>query len=112
MASLDEIKNSFDQMNAAWQEAGRDGKPRLIASFWYSIEKQGKEKMEQHLRRYLNFMPQELVEGMLPDTGFNGSVEELKDFIAEIKAMGADDIILVPTNADLDEKQMLAKALF
>lgn len=110
--SLAEIKQSFELMNAAWQQAGRAGKPRLIASFWYGIEAQGKQKMLNHLQRYMNFMPAEIVDMLLPDAGFNGSIAQLKDFIVEIKALGADDIILVPTNTDLAELDDLSKALF
>ena len=68
--------------------------------------------MLNHLQRYMNFMPAEIVDMLLPNAGFNGSVAQLKDFIAEIKALGADDIILVPTNTDLAELDDLSKALF
>lgn len=112
MASLDEIRQSFQQMNDAWHTAGRTGKPRLIASFWYGIGKKGKEQMIRHLERYLNFMPAHVVEMVLPDAGFNGSVSELKDFLQDIKALGADDVILVPTSMDLDEINLIAKEIF
>jgi len=112
MASLQEIEQSFNQMQEAWQQSGRSGKPRLVASFWYGIEEKGKEQMMTHLRRYLNFMPQDLVENMLPDSGFSGSVEDLKEFVAAIKELGADDIILVPTSAEVAEVESLAKELF
>ncbi len=68
--------------------------------------------MLEHLRRYMNFMPADIVDMLLPEAGFNGSVSELKDFIAEIKNLGADDIILVPTNTNLTELDELSAALF
>jgi alkanesulfonate monooxygenase SsuD/methylene tetrahydromethanopterin reductase-like flavin-dependent oxidoreductase (luciferase family) len=111
LASLDDIKQSFEQFNAAWQAAGRTGKPRLITSFWYGIEQKGKEALEQHLTRYMNFMPENISCQLIPVSGFRGSMAELKDFIAEIKKLGADDVILAPTHTDLDEIRQLAKAL-
>ena len=36
---------------------------------------------------------------------------DMKDFIAEIKKLGADDVILAPTNTNLDEIKQLAKVL-
>lgn len=111
-ASLDEIKHSFEKMRSAWADAGRDGSPRLVASFWYGLEAKGKKQMIEHLTRYLNFMPDDVVAMMLPESGFNGSVADLKDFIAEIKALGADDIILVPTSKDLSDVALLAGELF
>ncbi len=112
MASLQEIEEAFTRLRDAWQAEGRAGKPRLIASFWYGLGEEGKEKMQAHLTRYLNFMPQDLVDAMLPETGFNGSVEELQHFLSGIEALGADDVILVPTCADVAEIEMLAKVLF
>jgi alkanesulfonate monooxygenase SsuD/methylene tetrahydromethanopterin reductase-like flavin-dependent oxidoreductase (luciferase family) len=112
MASLEEIQQAFDQFRQAWELEGRQGRPRLVASFWYGIDRAGKEKMLRHLDRYLNFMPQDLVQAMLPDAGFNGSVNELVDFIRQIREMGADDIILVPTHKDTEEIKRLGEILF
>lgn len=111
-ATLNDIKQSFEQFNAAWKEAGRAGKPRLIASFWYGIDAKGKTGMMKHLERYMNFMPPDISSQLIPHAGFNGSIDDLKQFLDEIKKIGADDVILVPTTQDIDEIHLLAKALF
>lgn len=111
MATLDDIKQSFDAFRAAWQTEGRSGKPRLVTSFWYGIDKKGKEQMVRHLDRYLNFMPEDIAKQLAPVAGFNGSIDELKNFLDEIKALGADDVILVPTSVDLDEIHAIGKAM-
>jgi alkanesulfonate monooxygenase SsuD/methylene tetrahydromethanopterin reductase-like flavin-dependent oxidoreductase (luciferase family) len=112
MASLDDIKQSFEAFRSAWQAEGRTGQPRLVASFWYGIEQKGKEQMVRHLDRYLNFMPEEVAKQLAPVAGFNGSISDLKNFLTEIKALGADDVILVPTSAELSEINTIAKALY
>jgi alkanesulfonate monooxygenase SsuD/methylene tetrahydromethanopterin reductase-like flavin-dependent oxidoreductase (luciferase family) len=112
MASLDDIKQSFDAFRAAWQAEGRTGQPRLITSFWYGIEKAGKEQMVRHLDRYLNFMPADVAKHLAPVAGFNGSINDLKEFLAEIKKLGADDVILAPTSTDLHEIHSIAKAIY
>jgi alkanesulfonate monooxygenase SsuD/methylene tetrahydromethanopterin reductase-like flavin-dependent oxidoreductase (luciferase family) len=112
MASLDDIKQSFDAFRAAWQAEGRTGQPRLVTSFWYGIEKSGKEQMVRHLDRYLNFMPADVAKQLAPVAGFNGSIEDLKQFLADIKALGADDVVLVPTSSDLAEIHTIAKAIY
>lgn len=112
LASLDDIRQSFEQFNTAWKVAGRTGKPRLIASFWYGIDQKGKEALETHLTRYMNFMPKDLSRQLIPISGFRGSMAELKTFCDEIRKLGADDLILVPTNKDLDEIKQLSKVLF
>lgn len=112
LVSLDDIRQSFDQFRAAWADAGRAGNPRLIASFWYGLEQRGKEQMMRHLERYMNFMPASISSQLVPHAGFNGSVPELKDFLAQVRELGADDVILVPTSKDLGEIEQLARALF
>jgi len=112
LATLDDIKQSFEQFNAAWKAAGTTGKPRLIASFWYGIDAQGKVALETHLTRYMNFMPKDISSYLIPNSGFRGSMGEMKNFLEEIRKLGADDVILVPTNTNLDEVRQLARVLF
>jgi alkanesulfonate monooxygenase SsuD/methylene tetrahydromethanopterin reductase-like flavin-dependent oxidoreductase (luciferase family) len=116
LPSINDIKNSFEQFTAAWQAEGRpltgEGKPRLIASFWYGIDKKGKQRMMKHLERYMNFMPDDIAKQLIPHAGFNGSIRDLKNFLADIKKLGADDVILVPTNPDIDELKTLSRGLY
>lgn len=114
-ASLDEINNNFIAVRNAWKEQGRTDKPRLITSFWYAVnddKEKAREQVTTHLRRYLNFMPDALVEQLLPSTGFAGTAAELKQFVNEIKALGADDLILVPTSANIDDMTRIESLLF
>ena len=112
LVSLDDIRQSFEAFRAAWRDAGRTGKPRLIASFWYGLEKTGKEQMMLHLERYMNFMPPAIAQQLIPHAGFSGSAQDLQDFLGEIKTLGADDVILVPTSNNLDEIVQLGQQLF
>jgi hypothetical protein len=68
--------------------------------------------MVRHLDRYLNFMPADVAKQLAPVAGFNGSINDLKHFLAEVKALGADDVILVPTSSDLAEINTIAKAIY
>lgn len=112
LPSIHDIKNSFEQFTTAWQAEKRSGMPRLMASFWYGIDKKGKEQMMKHLERYMNFMPKEISSQLIPHAGFNGSLSDLKDFLHEIKKLGADDVILAPTTTDLEDIKKIAKVIF
>lgn len=116
MPTLDDIKQSFDQFTDAWKAAGRPltgaGKPRLIASFWYGIDEKGTQALESHLTRYMNFMPKDLSAYLIPRSGFRGSLSELKNFIDEIRQLGADDVILAPIHTDLNEIKKMERVLF
>lgn len=112
LPTINDIRNSFEKFVAAWQAENRVGKPRLVASFWYGIDKNGKEQMMKHLERYMNFMPKEISSQLIPHAGFNGSISDLKDFLGEIKKLGADDVILAPTSTDINEIKRIAAGIF
>lgn len=111
-AELDDIKNTFELTREAWKQQGREAPPRLITSFWVATGDGAQEQMNTHLRRYLNFFDPALVEQMLPSAGFTGSEQELKEFVAEVRALGADDLLLIPTTKAPEEVDRMAQLLF
>lgn len=105
-----EIGHHIDLARQAWRDAGRPP-PRLITSFWYGLGGQGRSQIQAHLRRYLNWLPQEQVEALLPHTGFAGDGSALVNQIRQLQSLGADEIILTPTTNDPAEPDRLAQAL-
>lgn len=112
-ASVEDIQNTFTLADTAWQEAGRTDKPRKMSSFWFAVGEPAKtrEQVNAHLRHYLTWLPKDLVEAMLPTSGFAGTLEQLKERLAELRAIGTDDIVLVPTHRDAAQLKAL-EALF
>ena len=112
-ASVDDIQNTFTLADNAWQEAGRTDKPRKMTSFWFAVGEPDKarEQVNAHLRHYLTWLPKDLVEAMLPTSGFAGTLEQLKERLAELRDIGTDDIVLVPTSRDAAQLKTL-EALF
>ncbi len=99
----------FDVARDAWAQAGKP-KPYLATSFWFALGGCGsaREQVDRHLRRYLNWIPAEYVEAMLPTTGFAGSEDELIALLRRFEAAGADEIQLIPTSADLGQLHRVA----
>ena len=104
------IGKNFDQARAAWQEAGRPA-PRLTTSFWFAVGDDPRAQIEQHLHHYMNWIPREFVDAFAPTAGFAGTVDELKDVLRRIEDLGADEVQLVPTSADLGQVERIAAAL-
>jgi hypothetical protein len=59
----------------------------------------------------MNWIPREFVDAFAPTAGFAGTVDELKDLLRRIEDLGADEVQLVPTSADLDQVERIAAAL-
>jgi alkanesulfonate monooxygenase SsuD/methylene tetrahydromethanopterin reductase-like flavin-dependent oxidoreductase (luciferase family) len=104
------IGKVFDQARTAWQDAGRTP-PRLTTSFWFAIGDEPRTQMRRHLLHYMNWLPRDFVDGFADTAGFAGSVTELKDLLRRIEDLGADEVQLVPTSADLTQVEQIAAAL-
>lgn len=104
-----EISHSFELTNAAWLQHQRKGRPRLLTSFWFALGDDAKHQRDTHLRRYLNWLDPALVEALIEDAGFVGSAKQLKDKLEEIAALGADEVILVPTSIDPKQLDVVAE---
>jgi len=104
------IDTVFDQARRAWQEAGRT-RPRLTTSFWFAVGEEPRAQIRRHLHHYMNWIPREFVDTFAATAGFAGTVAELKDQLRRIEDLGADEVQLVPTSADLAQLERIAAAL-
>lgn len=104
------IGRTFDQARQAWQEADRTP-PRLTTSFWFAVGDEPRAQIRRHLHHYMNWIPREFVDAFAETAGFAGTVAALKDVLRRIEDLGADEVQLVPTSADLDQVERIAAAL-
>ncbi|NQZ95196.1 MAG: LLM class flavin-dependent oxidoreductase [Myxococcales bacterium] len=106
--SLEGIESTFSRARDAWKQVGREEAPRLITSFWFALGEAARDQVSSHLRRYMNYMDADVVEDLLPTTGFAGSGAELVSLLARVEDLGADEVLLTPTNASPDEVSRVA----
>jgi alkanesulfonate monooxygenase SsuD/methylene tetrahydromethanopterin reductase-like flavin-dependent oxidoreductase (luciferase family) len=104
---VDKQNELFDVARQAWAEAGKP-KPHLATSFWFALGDDAREQIHGHLRRYMNWIPGEIVDAMAPTTGWAGSDDELLDVLKTFEAIGTDEIYLIPTSADVDQVRRVA----
>jgi hypothetical protein len=102
----------FDVARAAWAEAGKP-KPHLATSFWFALGSvdEARQQVHRHLRRYMNWIPAEYIDAMAPSTGFAGSEEELVALLRRFKAVGTDEVQLIPTSSDLGQLPRVADVI-
>ncbi|MCH9640307.1 MAG: LLM class flavin-dependent oxidoreductase [Actinomycetia bacterium] len=99
----------FDVARHAWQQAARPA-PHLATSFWFAIGDgdQPRAQVHRHLRRYMNWIPSEIVDAMAPTTGWAGTDDELRSVLQRFSEIGTDELHLIPTSSDLDQLRRVA----
>lgn len=99
----------FDVAREAWAEAGRPA-PHLATSFWFALGEgdEPRAQVHRHLRRYMNWIPADVVDAMAPTTGWAGTERELLDVLRRFEDIGTDEIHLIPTSSDIDQLRRVA----
>jgi alkanesulfonate monooxygenase SsuD/methylene tetrahydromethanopterin reductase-like flavin-dependent oxidoreductase (luciferase family) len=107
------VGSLFDLARRAWREAGR-GTPRLTTSFWFALDTgdgSSRAQVHAHLRHYMNWLPQQLVDAMAPTTGFAGTPAQLRETLSRFEDLGADEVQLIPTGSDVTQVEHVAELL-
>jgi alkanesulfonate monooxygenase SsuD/methylene tetrahydromethanopterin reductase-like flavin-dependent oxidoreductase (luciferase family) len=92
----------------AWQQAGREGRPRLLALAYFALGSDATERANSFLRDYYAFAPgvvDMIAGGALTSEGaVRGAVEAFAE-------AGCDELILFPCSPDIDQVDRLAEAV-
>nr|WP_042191471.1 LLM class flavin-dependent oxidoreductase [Kibdelosporangium sp. MJ126-NF4]CEL20103.1 hypothetical protein [Kibdelosporangium sp. MJ126-NF4]CTQ97327.1 hypothetical protein [Kibdelosporangium sp. MJ126-NF4] len=91
-------------VQAAWQEAGRDSKPRLVALSYYALGDQAEQIADDYIGNYYGFAPP-YAQLVRRNTGAGSAA--VAAAIDAFEAAGCDEVILVPCSADLDQLKLL-----
>ncbi|OFJ51759.1 LLM class flavin-dependent oxidoreductase [Mycolicibacterium grossiae] len=107
--NVDREAELFDVARTAWAEAGKPA-PRLATSFWFAMGPRdaARAQVHRHLRRYMNWIPEEFVDAMAPTTGWAGDEEDLLAVLRRFEDIGADEVHLIPTSVDIDQVRRVA----
>ena len=110
----DEVETAFGRARQAWNDQGRDSPPRLATGTWFALgdahhDGDGQAQMREYLKRYLNFM-EPAVDDLIPLAVVTDHAA-LADAGDRARAAGADDLILTPTSASLEELERATAAL-
>jgi alkanesulfonate monooxygenase SsuD/methylene tetrahydromethanopterin reductase-like flavin-dependent oxidoreductase (luciferase family) len=100
------FKTASDRALAAWYDAGRPGRPRLVGTGYFALggaEAEGRE----FLRRYYRFVgpfAERIADGLLT------SREAIAELSAGYAEAGCDELVLFPTVASIEQLHLLAEA--
>ena len=96
------------QVDEAWQDAGRPGRPRKITLAYFGLGPEARSQAEGYLLHYYGWLGE--VAGQIA-AGAAVSAEMVKSYVAAFEASGCDEIIFVPSAARLDQISLLAEAV-
>ena len=110
----DEVTTAFERCRRGWRDAGRPGSPRLATGTWFALgdddhDGDGTAQMRDYLKRYLNFL-EPATDDLIPLATVT-DVDALVAAAERARAAGADDFVLTPTTASLDELARAADTL-
>src|SRR5579863_1246159 len=98
-----------DKARAAWQDAGRPGKPRLWAQGYFALGNPATVEAGQHyMKDYYSFtgpFAEKIAAGLLT------TPQALAQFIRGYEEAGCDELILFPTISELAQLDQLANVL-
>jgi alkanesulfonate monooxygenase SsuD/methylene tetrahydromethanopterin reductase-like flavin-dependent oxidoreductase (luciferase family) len=105
----DQLAEGREGVERAWQESGRNGKPRIMAIAYFSLGPEARKNADWYLGDYYGFLGEELA-GQIAGSA---AVDEdmVKQYVQGFDAAGCDELILFPCSTDVEQVRMLAAAL-
>jgi alkanesulfonate monooxygenase SsuD/methylene tetrahydromethanopterin reductase-like flavin-dependent oxidoreductase (luciferase family) len=104
----DMFKQSLAELNEAWSSAGREGKPRTVALFYFALGDDAAEVAQNSLGDYYSFLgdyASQIVDSTAKD------VDTLRAYKAAFEEAGCDEIVCFPASPDPAQVELLAEAV-
>ncbi len=107
-AAPDQFAQLSAAIDEAWSKAGRQGSPRKLALAYFSLGPKAREHADWYLRDYYGWLGD--FAGQIAGSAAV-SAEMVKGYLAAFEGSGCDELILFPCSTDLEQVELLAKAL-
>jgi alkanesulfonate monooxygenase SsuD/methylene tetrahydromethanopterin reductase-like flavin-dependent oxidoreductase (luciferase family) len=106
-APPDMVTQALGKLTEAWNAAGRAGRPRTMALFYFALggdaEKMASDTLG-HCYAFLGNYAQQVVASAATDA------DTVRQYLAGFEAAGTDDVICFPASADVSQIDRLAEA--
>ncbi len=104
----EQFAQAAEKMRAAWQAAGRDGSPRLMALGYFALGDGAEEAANAYLRDYYAFLGE--YAGMIADSAAKDAAT-VKAYVQGFTEAGCDELVLFPCDPDPGQVDLLADAV-
>lgn len=105
----DQITEAKAGVEAAWQEAGREGKPYTGGLAYFSLAGDGEQNAKDYLGDYYTFLGEETA-GFIVGSAATDA-ETAKGYVQAYTETGIDELTLFPASPDPAEVDALAEAV-
>lgn len=103
---LQMLTDGIASVRRAWSEAGRAGRPRIVAERYFCLGEAADSVTDHYLKHYYgaDYFPYVRADALT-------SREQLREELCRVLAAGCDDLVLLPCAGTLDQVWLLADAL-
>jgi alkanesulfonate monooxygenase SsuD/methylene tetrahydromethanopterin reductase-like flavin-dependent oxidoreductase (luciferase family) len=102
------MREGREMLREHWKAAGRDGAPRTMALFYFSLGDRAAEAASEGLGDYYAWLgdyANQIVASAAKDA------ETVKSYLSAFEQAGADEVICFPASADPGQVELLAQAI-
>jgi alkanesulfonate monooxygenase SsuD/methylene tetrahydromethanopterin reductase-like flavin-dependent oxidoreductase (luciferase family) len=103
----DDFAAGAKKLEEAWKSAGRDGSPRKIALFYFSLGENAEQTASENIGDYYAFLgdyASQIVQSAAKDE------QTIEAYLAAFEQAGADEVICFPASHDPAQVELLADA--
>jgi len=106
----EELANTFNMAEQAWQRSGRERAPYRMGGFWYTLADNGQRKLYDYVYEYLAIAGPEIAT-MMAESVHRSTPDAVLEALDNAEAAGCEELFLVPATAELSEIDRLADLL-
>jgi alkanesulfonate monooxygenase SsuD/methylene tetrahydromethanopterin reductase-like flavin-dependent oxidoreductase (luciferase family) len=104
----DGFRHERERLETAWRAAGRDGAPRTMALFYFSLGDRAEEEAREDLGDYYAYVgeyAEMIIQGAAKDE------DRVRQYLAAFEQAGVDEVICFPVSAEPAQVELLAQAV-
>ena len=106
----DEIARQLGHIDAAWSDAGRDGRPERAAGFWFSLAPDADAKLKAYVYKYIRVIGEGAARYMSSRVD-RSSPDAVREALDAYEELGVDECWLNSATSDLAEIDGLLEVL-
>jgi alkanesulfonate monooxygenase SsuD/methylene tetrahydromethanopterin reductase-like flavin-dependent oxidoreductase (luciferase family) len=104
----DQLREAKTAVVKAWDEADRDGSPRIMGLAYYSLGDGAKEAADRYLHDYYGWLGE--VADMIAGSAATDA-DTVKGYVDAFAEAGCDELVLFPCDPDPEQVDLLADAV-
>jgi alkanesulfonate monooxygenase SsuD/methylene tetrahydromethanopterin reductase-like flavin-dependent oxidoreductase (luciferase family) len=107
-SGAEQAREGAEKARAAWRDAGREGKPHIMALAYFSLGERAEQNVRKNLMDYYAWLGEDVAR-MIGDSAAkdDGTVAE---YVAAYEEFDCDELVFCPSSADPQQVDLLADA--